>query len=762
VDARLRTEIAQLNIVAGIRQEKASNIGVVERSSIIPVGTGKGNLYLLVEVTGDPIGKQAIYRELIEILSKEYFRVPGGIINGLRQAIRAANTSLYQRNLDSLPLWRRLGEASCVVLRENDLYVGLAGGALAYVVQADRLRRFPTAVPRHLTPFVEDEHPTLPPLGANEHLQEVGLFHCHIEADHIILLASSDLSRVASQQQVIGASQGGLREITHTLTSLASRSDLSALLIQTGAEQREEVAQKELLVPRGKSIAAGVKRVPVGEVAAGVKRIPTKTIASTLGRMVATLGALILAFFARLARAVRTFFSWLVSSGIFETLGRGVRTAFASLLQGSRTMIKRMLPEPEAAPQPMEVTHARRARAVSAPIGNRLLRLVGMVTAICVIAAFAAGVALQNRSRMAHFSQLLEEAQAHRELALNSSTTAAIREHLGKAQELVEQALEVRSIDPKAVALREEVLLALDEINQVVRLQFSAQVPFAGPESQTHRVLLHGNDVYVLDEGAQELHGYFLDEPRNFQEPAGGAVLLSREDRPGGIAIEELNDFIWMEAGNGRETGNLLLLVNGRSLLQFDGLRAFTSVSVADSQLWSEPRLIGAYSGYLYILDAEEDRILKYAPTGNSYDSSPTDYFQTETSVELGNAVDMAIDGYIYVLLGDGNILRFLGGQEEAFPVGGLDDHDHKLQNPTAIFTSPETDYIYIADAGNERVVQLDKEGAFVRQFRPARERAGAFQNLQDVFVNEARGELFALHSDQLSLALIPETRHVE
>ncbi len=760
MNARLRTEIAQLNIVAGIRQEKASNIGVVERSSIIPVGTGKGNLYLLVEVTGDPTGKEDICRELIEILSKEYFRVPGGIINGLRQAIRAANTFLCQRNLDSLPLWRRLGQASCVVLRENDLYIGLAGAALVYVVRADSLRRFPTAVPRHLTAFVENQQPALPPLGANEQFAEVGLFHCHIEADCSILLASSGLSQVASQQQVIGAAQRGLEQMTHTLASLASRSDLSALLIQTGAEQTEEAVQKDLLVPRGRTVTSGMKRVPVGEVAAGVKRIPAERITSRLGRMVAALGGLILAFSARFRRGVRTFSSWLVSSGIFGILGRGVRTAFKRLLQGSGTMIKRMLPEPEAVPRPMEVTHVRRARAVSAPMPNRLLRLVGMVTAICFIAALAAGVALQNRSRMAHLSQVLDEAQAERELALASSNSAAIREHLTRAQELAEQALEIRSAYPKAVALQEEFLLALDGINHVVRPQFSAQVPFAGPENQPHRVLLHGNDAYILDEGTQELYGYFLDEPRNLREPAGGAVLLAREDRPGGIAVQELNDFIWMEAGNGRETSNLLLLVNGRSLLQFDGLRGFTPVSVADSQLWTEPRVIGGYSGYFYVLDAEEDRILKYTPTGNSYDASPTDYFQAETNVELGNAVDMAIDGHIYVLLADGNILRFLGGQKDAFSVSGLEDHE--LQNPTAIFTSPETDYLYIADAGNQRIVQLDKEGVFVRQFRPAGESAGAFQNLQDVFVNEARGDLLALNSAQLSLALIPEPAQVE
>jgi hypothetical protein len=58
--------------------------------------------------------------------------------------------------------------------------------------------------------------------------------------------------------------------------------------------------------------------------------------------------------------------------------------------------------------------------------------------------------------------------------------------------------------------------------------------------------------------------------------------------------------------------------------------------------------------------------------------------------------------------------------------------------------------------------VQLDKEGTFARQFRPGREAAEAFQNLQDVFVSEAEGEFLVLSSDGLYLALIPELLQVE
>lgn len=758
--ARLTTKVAQLSIVAGIQQETASDVALVERSARIPYGFGKGNLYVLVEVTGDAAGKDQLCRELIETLAEEYFRVPGGITNSLRQAIRAANRRLYERNLESLPLWRRVGGASCAVLRRNDLYMGLAGRALIYVVQKERLRIFPPPSSPRSMAFAENEQPTLPSLGVEEHLGAVGLFHSHIEPADMILLASSTLPQVAGAQEVIKAAQGGVREVVRALPALATHADLSALVIETQTQEAEEGVAEEPLLDKGRSIASGLKTGRVRRKRARRTETTGKGIRSRFRGLAAGFAALILGFFGRLARGVGTFFSWLVSSGVLGTLGRQVKAVITGAVRGLGTLGRRMLPEPQAAPQPMEVVHTRRGRAVSAPRRKGLLPLVGVFTIITLVALIAAGIAISHRSRVARLSQLLDEAQAETELARSSSGPADMREHLEKAQQLVAQALDIGPTDSRAVALQEDVSTALDEINQVVRLQFSAHLPFAGPEHHPRHLVLHGNDVYVLDEGAQELYGYFIDEQDAFREPAGGAVLLSQEDRPGGASIEELNDLVWMESGDGRETSNLILLINSSSLLQLDALRGFTPLAVADSELWSATPIMGSYFGYLYALDSEQDRIFKYAPTVNGYDASPSDYFRAGTSVDLSNAVDMAIDGYIYVLLADGSILKFLGGQQQAFSLTGLGDRE--LQEPTAIFTSPQTEYIYVADGGDQRVVQLDKEGSFVRQFRPARENAEAFQDLQDVYLNEARGELLALTSDALSLALIPEAPQAE
>jgi hypothetical protein len=58
----------------------------------------------------------------------------------------------------------------------------------------------------------------------------------------------------------------------------------------------------------------------------------------------------------------------------------------------------------------------------------------------------------------------------------------------------------------------------------------------------------------------------------------------------------------------------------------------------------------------------------------------------------------------------------------------------------------------------------LEKDGAFVQQFKPRPGEAISFSNLQDIYVDEISGRLFVLDSNNLYLGKIPleETAPVE
>jgi len=167
--------------------------------------------------------------------------------------------------------------------------------------------------------------------------------------------------------------------------------------------------------------------------------------------------------------------------------------------------------------------------------------------------------------------------------------------------------------------------------------------------------------------------------------------------------------------------------------------------------------MAGAYSGNLYLLDPQQNRIIKYLPTVAGYTDPPLDYLVSATSVDLSGAVDMAIDGNIYVLLADGSILKFLSGIQQAFRIVDLDT---PLKNPVAIAVSGEDDahgYIYVADAGLARVVQFTKHGEFIRQFKAA-EGQTQLDQLRGLLVDEAGQRMYLTSGSRLYMAPLSQS----
>ncbi|MCL5432801.1 MAG: hypothetical protein M1524_01670 [Patescibacteria group bacterium] len=126
---------------------------------------------------------------------------------------------------------------------------------------------------------------------------------------------------------------------------------------------------------------------------------------------------------------------------------------------------------------------------------------------------------------------------------------------------------------------------------------------------------------------------------------------------------------------------------------------------------WEKEAGIDVYLGNVYVLDKNADKIFKFVPSGSSY--SKTDYL-SETA-DLSSATAITVDGALYVILQDGNILKFLRGKAENFKITGL---DQPFSNPNRIYTNVDFDNIYILDNVNERIVVLKKDGSYVAQYK--------------------------------------------
>jgi hypothetical protein len=242
------------------------------------------------------------------------------------------------------------------------------------------------------------------------------------------------------------------------------------------------------------------------------------------------------------------------------------------------------------------------------------------------------------------------------------------------------------------------------------------------------------------------------------QPVEGDPVLVQKGAIVGGVKVGDIVDIAWLEAGGQRTLSTFVMLDRNGTLLAYDPQQGIDALPVADSDSWLKPAAIGGYFGNLYILDPLIGRILKYAPTENAYTTPPTSYLNPNVTADLTGAVDLAVDGNMYVLFADGKILKFFKGDQSPFSMDGLPT---PMRSPTGLVVSgpqkPEGQgYVYVADAGNERVLQFDKSGKYIRQFQAVPGET-QLRNLRGIYVDEEKGRLFALSGRTLWLTELPK-----
>ncbi len=123
---------------------------------------------------------------------------------------------------------------------------------------------------------------------------------------------------------------------------------------------------------------------------------------------------------------------------------------------------------------------------------------------------------------------------------------------------------------------------------------------------------------------------------------------------------------------------------------------------------------IALYNARLYALDATHGVIYRHNPTQIGYDNGS---IWTKTLSDpniLKDAISFGIDGDLYVLTAKGKIVKLMAGDEQPFEVKGLDP---ALDSPTIIETSSEFNNLYILEPSRKRIVVVDKDGNFKKQF---------------------------------------------
>ncbi|NLX35739.1 MAG: hypothetical protein GXY68_03510 [Chloroflexi bacterium] len=439
-----------------------------------------------------------------------------------------------------------------------------------------------------------------------------------------------------------------------------------------------------------------------------------------------------------------------------RTAGRALRRGVRRARNDAEDVLLKVLPDrlPERPERRTEAAPSISPASQSLVVVALLLPLLVLFTVIMVRVQY-------NRELDGRRGSIHQTALSEYDQAINASSPELRADGLYRTLELTEAGLAILPGDTLLVDLRMRTTLKLDEVEKVERLfhfkRLDSFTTGGTVVNQPSRIVISDKSAFVLNKGAGQVHGYTLSDVGDAVSSRAEIQVPLREGQTiGATPVGELIDMAYLAPTGSRTAGDLVVLDRTGTLWAWRN-ETFQPIPVGDSDRWVKPVAIGAYMGNLYVLDPMGERILKYLPTNNAYTTPPFPYLSSTVTVDMLGAVDMAIDGNVYVLFADGTIHKFFEGEEVAFPMTGLPS---PMRNPSSIFVSgpqePEAEgYLYVTDWGNQRIVQFDKAGNYLRSFK-ANTSEPYMEALGSVFVDETTARMFIFSERQFVLVSLP------
>ena len=347
----------------------------------------------------------------------------------------------------------------------------------------------------------------------------------------------------------------------------------------------------------------------------------------------------------------------------------------------------------------------------------------------------------------------LQEALQLEQDALATDDPSLKRRLLTQADKLASSAAFARD-DPNSAEANARIRAELDKVGAVTRLSNASVLVDLSREAasaESLAMLAQGSEIYVLDRESDTVYKFLLDDSGHRVQPSPRPTLLRRGDTFGETTVKDLFAAAWIPGGGAKARGTLLAFDASGVAFEYDPSVSVSTWRVYNTDFLAQHVTVDGYAGNLYVLDPQKGELVWYPPSQTGYGGTVYNYFNPETNVDVSTAIDFALDGSLYLLHRNGRIQKFFAGRPLPFDpiVPGT-----PIAAPTSIFASQASRYIYIVDAGNSRVVQLNKDGSFERQLQSGG-REDLFHSAKSINVDEKRGYLYVLSGKKIvALAL--------
>ena len=295
------------------------------------------------------------------------------------------------------------------------------------------------------------------------------------------------------------------------------------------------------------------------------------------------------------------------------------------------------------------------------------------------------------------------------------------------------------------MALIQDTLTRMDAIQELrdVRTVLDLNEPPEGP-ALLRNVFLKNDTLYVLDKAGDQIVQVPSPNPQGGGASSGPFFLPQGR----GSSRRNLDSLALLPSGGGWPQDSLLTVDDNRGLLEFIPGQEPRSLPLRGTGEWASFQAAEGFAGSLYILDPKASQVWRYLPTDRGFDSERRAMLP---SLDLRDAVDLAVDGDVYVLVRTGKVLKFSSGRAQPFSMDGL---DKPMLNPVSLFSNPASKAVYVSDAGNKRILAFEKEtGKFLRQFPVPQ-----LPQIHCLWVDEERSIIYLVADTRLYSATMPRS----
>ncbi len=350
---------------------------------------------------------------------------------------------------------------------------------------------------------------------------------------------------------------------------------------------------------------------------------------------------------------------------------------------------------------------------------------------ILAIIGFAGGISYvrvqaEKKAALAAYQETLNQIKTKRDAAesnlIYKNDTAALAELQGAQTLLVNLPCASKEEQNNCTNLKADLERIATQLRKITTVTPEVLAAFPTLVSSTAELVKLDNQIVVADNSSGSVLSYNTEtkEIKTLATTDKGITTM--------VAPKE-NDYALIQRADGE-----ILKINPKN-----GAVSSTVVSYPHSKTAIASLLV--YSRKLYSLDAANNQIYKHTAIRDGFDMGK-EWIKTNPA-DLSGATDMTIDGDIYVLKTNGQVLKFSSGVEQSdFAIQGLDP---ALASADKIWTYTDVNNIYILDGAGKRLIVLDKTGVLKQQIT-----AAEFVHPTDMAVDEPGKTAYVIDSGKL------------